>query len=178
MLSSRIRARSASWLSACLLAGTALAPSLAAAHGSHTHGHGSVRLAIDGQTVTATFEVPLEAFLGYDYPPQGAAQEQLWSAFKERLGDPLNFVEPAPEAQCTVAASSVTPDVATVPAGQDIVNVTYSVTFLCARAEVLKSFSFTAFRDHPGLRQLRVQLLGDKLRKTVTVRPRFPAVTL
>lgn len=178
MISFRIRATFASWLSACLLAGGALAPSTATAHGNHTHGHGSVRLAIDGQTVTATFDVPLEAFLGYDYPPQGNAQEQLWAAFKERLGDPRNFVEPAPEAQCKVAASSVTPNVANVPTGQDIANVVYSITFQCARVEALKSFSFTAFRDHPGLRQLRVQLLGDKLRKTVTVRPRFPAVTL
>ncbi|MFN3296101.1 DUF2796 domain-containing protein [Caldimonas sp.] len=165
-------------LCACLWVGAgSVLTSVAWAHGSHSHGHGAVRLVVEGSTLTAVFDVPLESLLGYDYPPQGADQERVWSELKTRLQDPLNFLQPAADARCQVVGHEATPDPAAADPNADIPNIVYRAEFRCDRPEALNAVSFTAFRDHPGLKQLRVQLASPKGRKTVTVRPRFPALT-
>ena len=151
--------------------------SAAQAHGSHSHGHGAVRLMMEGAILSATFDVPLESFLGYDYPPQGAAQEEVWRAFTRRLQNPSSWLQPTAEASCQAVRHEVHPDPATLDAKADIPNIVYRAEFRCDRPEALNAVSFTAFFDHPGLKQLRVQLVSPKGRKTVTVRPRFPALT-
>jgi hypothetical protein len=165
-------------LCVCLCLGaSSLLTSVAWAHGNHSHGHGTVHLVVEGVSLTATFDVPLEAFIGYDYPPQGAAQEQVWSAFKERLQDPSNFIQPAADAKCQAVGQEAKPDLSAADPKADIPNIVYRAEFRCDKPEALHAVSFTAFRDHPGLKQLRVQLALPKGRKTVTVRPRFPALT-
>lgn len=173
-----IRALSAARLAACALAALALVSPQLHAHGSHTHGHGSVRLSIDGGNVEASFDVPLESFLGYDYPPRNPAQADKLAALRERLADPAGLIEAPAEARCSVVDNRVTPDLASAPADADISNLIVVVRLRCEQPEALKAFTFSAFRDHPGLKQLRVQLQDGSKRKTVTVRPRFPAITL
>lgn len=144
------------------------------AHGNHTHGHGSARIVADGPQLTVTLDVPLESYLGFDYPPRNEAQQQAWAALRARLREPLRFVEPAADAQCVASEARVEPDPEQTHA--DIDNLALTIRFDCARPEALKSIGFTAFREYPGLKQLRVQLQNGKARKTLTVRPRFPAV--
>lgn len=166
------RLRAGLWLGASLFLA-----SVARAHGSHSHGHGTVQLVVEGAALMATFDVPLEAFLGYDYPPRGAAQQEVWNAFKARLQNPSNFLQPAAEARCRAVRHEVQPDPATAEPQADIPNIVYRAEFRCDQPEALHAVSFTAFRDHPGLKQLRVQLASPTGRKTATVRPRFPAFT-
>jgi len=162
---------------ACALFGAAACFStLSLAHGNHTHGHGNVRVVVDGPALTVNFEVPLEAYLGYDYPPRNEKQQQVWQAFLERVADPLRFVEPPAEAQCTVSASRTVPDLLQLDAKADIANLEQEVRFECAQPDALKSLSFTAFRDHTGLKQLRVRFERAGAKKTQTIRPRFPAL--
>lgn len=165
-------------LLACAFAAGTCISFNAFAHGTHTHGHGTAQLMVDGPVVEVSIDAPLESYLGYDYPPRGEAQQQVWNAFAARAGNPLNFIEPAAEARCTVTSASTTPNVSTATPAVDISNMVLAVKFHCEQPEALKSFSLNAFRDHPGLKQLRVQLQSNGQRKTVTVRPRFPAITL
>lgn len=165
-------------LLACAFAAGTCISFNAHAHGTHTHGHGTARLTVDGPVVEVSIDVPLESYLGYDYPPHGEAQQQVWDAFAARAGNPLNFIEPAAEARCTVTEASTTPDVGKATPAVDISNMVLAVKFHCEQPAALKSFSLHAFRDHPGLKQLRVQLQLNGQRKTITVRPRFPAITL
>lgn len=150
--------------------------SSALAHGDHTHGQGSARVVVDGQTLTVSLDVPLESFLGFDYPPKGEAQVQTWQALKARLAEPLRFVEPAAEGECTPAGATSKPDLSGDDPGGDLANLVYEVRFSCRKPEALKSVVFSAFRDHPGLKQLRVQATNGTVRKSLTVRPRFPAL--
>lgn len=162
---------------ACILAGGILCFSTASwAHGNHTHGHGTARLVVDGPTLAVTLDVPLESYLGYDYPPGDDAQQKTWADFRARLADPLRFVEPAADAQCAVRDAKTSPKLDAADAQADIDNLILEIRFTCARPEALKSVGFTAFREHPGLKQLRVQVKNGATRKTLTVRPRFPAV--
>lgn len=178
MFESFRRARRVSRTGARLCAGLSLVlASTVWAHGSHSHGHGTVRLVIEGHHLTASFDVPLESFLGYDYPPQGAEQERVWRAFKARLQDPTQFIQPAAEADCRVLGHDLMPELTQADPMGDIPNIVYRVQFRCHRPEALQAVVFTAFADHPGLKQLRVQLITPQGRKTVTVRPRFPALT-
>ena len=150
---------------------------LALAHGNHTHGHGNVQVSVDGAAMTVRLDVPLEAYLGYDYPPRNEKQQQVWQAFVERVADPLRFVEPPAEAQCKLSGSRTEPALGEVVDPKvDIANLVHEIRFECAQPEALKSLSFSAFRDHPGLKQLRVRLERAGAKKTQTIRPRFPAL--
>lgn len=159
-----------------LLGAAACFSSLAFAHGNHTHGHGSAQVVLAGQTLTVTLDVPLEAYLGFDYPPRDDQQQQKWAAFVARSSEPLRFVEPLPAAGCALAASQHKPDLAQADPAVDIANLQWVIRFDCPRPEALKSLTFTAFRDHPGLKQLRVTVDAGAAKKTQTIRPRFPAL--
>ncbi|PKO32234.1 MAG: hypothetical protein CVU34_16510 [Betaproteobacteria bacterium HGW-Betaproteobacteria-7] len=146
------------------------------AHGAHTHGHGTAKVIVDGAALTVTLDVPLESYLGYDYPPRNEAQQKTWADFRARLAEPLRFVEPPAEAQCSAAQAATVPNLAQMDQQADIVNLVVEIKFDCASPAALKSVGFTAFREYAGLKQLRVQLQNGATRKTLTVRPRFPAV--
>lgn len=162
---------------ACVLGAAFLCISGGAwAHGNHTHGHGTAKVHVEGQVLSVSMNVPLESYLGYDYPPRNEAQQKTWADFRARLAEPLRFVEPSADAQCTVSRAATVPALASSEAHADIDNLTLEISFNCSRPEALKSVSFSAFREHPGLKQLRVQLQNGTARKTLTVRPRFPAV--
>lgn len=162
---------------ACVLAAAVLCCSgVARAHGDHTHGHGSARVVVVGAALSVTLDVPLESYLGYDYPPRTEGQQKTWAAFRARLAEPLRFVEPAAEAQCVASQPATVPNLEQLDAQADIVNLLVEIKFDCASPAALKSVGFTAFREHAGLKQLRVQVQNGATRKTLTVRPRFPAV--
>ncbi|PKO86869.1 MAG: hypothetical protein CVU18_12900 [Betaproteobacteria bacterium HGW-Betaproteobacteria-12] len=148
----------------------------AQAHGDHTHGHGKAAVVVDGAALTVTLDVPLESYLSFDYPPRNEAQQKTWSDFRARLAEPLRFVEPAAAAQCSPAQPTTVPNLEQLDPQTDIVNLVVEFKFDCASPAALKSLGFTAFREHAGLKQLRVQLQNGAARKTLTVRPRFPAV--
>lgn len=148
----------------------------ARAHGDHTHGHGKAAVVVDGPALTVTLDVPLESYLGYDYPPRNDAQQKTWADFRARLAEPLRFAEPPAEAQCTAGPAATVPNLEQLDPQIDIVNLVVELKFDCAQPAALKSLGFTAFREHAGLKQLRVQLQNGAARKTLTVRPRFPAV--
>jgi hypothetical protein len=148
----------------------------AQAHGDHNHGHGKATIVVDGAALTVTLDVPLESYLGYDYPPRNDAQQKTWADFRARLAEPLRFVEPVAEAQCSPAQPATVPNLEQLDPSADIVNLVVEIKFDCASPAALKSVGFTAFREHAGLKQLRVQLQNGATRKTLTVRPRFPAV--
>jgi hypothetical protein len=146
-------------------------------HGDHTHGHATLTLVIEGDVLRGEFNFPLESLLGFDYPPKTPAQQQTLDLLKGRLGELDKFIEPAAEAACTVARSQLAPDLATADRSADIANIVYAFEFECARVSALQSIVFSAFGNHAGLKQLRVSLSAPAGRKTVTVRPKFPAIT-
>jgi hypothetical protein len=159
---------------ACVLACLTFAASGAHAHGNHTHGHGTVRMEADGALLSAEFDLPLESLLGYDHPPQGDDQLKVLQALRERLQQPERFMAPAAGAQCVLTGSEVSPEL--TDQGPEIENLRLRLSYRCEQPGALQSISFTAFEGHPGLKQLRLQWKGPNGRKTVTVRPRFPAV--
>lgn len=161
----------------CLLA-AALIPATAFAHGNHTHGHGTARAELAGQTLTVQLEIPLESFLGYDYPPKGDAQQKLWQDFVAQMATPGDLLSPAAEAGCVLDQHNISPDIVKPEAGRDIDNLRVKLVYQCKEAAALKSLAVPAFARYPGLKQLRLQWSAGSTRKTVTIRPRFPAVTL
>ena len=152
-------------------------PSPAFSHGSHTHGHATLTLVVDANGMKGEFNFPLESLLGFDYPPKTPSQQQALDALKIRLGQLDKFIEPAPEAVCTPIGANVSPDLETADPSADIANIVHSFRFECDKASALRSVYFTAFRNHPGLKQLRVKLTAPAGGKTLTVRPKFPAIT-
>lgn len=162
---------------ASVLAAATVLAAPALGHGSHTHGHGTLNLVIEGNVLHGTFNFPLESLLGFDFPPTNSRQQVALGALKKRLGEPTQFLEPAAEAGCTAVRSSVEPDLESAAPDADIANIVYAFRFECARVEALQSVYFSAFRNHAALKQLRIDLDAPAGRKTQTVRPKFPAIT-
>lgn len=158
---------------ACVLACIVAASFPVQAHGDHTHGHGTVRMEADGPLLVAELDMPLQSLLGYDHPPSGSAQLAVLHALRVRLAEPERFISPAAAARCEVTDRQVSPPL--TDQGPEIVNLRLRLSYRCEQPGALQSIRFTAFEGHPGLKQLRLNWKGPAGRKTVTVRPRFPA---
>ena len=46
-------------------------------HAAHSHGVGNLELVVQGGTVKASFEIPMESLLGFEHLPRSPAQPVL-----------------------------------------------------------------------------------------------------
>ena len=98
------------------IAVTATILALSAAHavaepvrqlGPHQHGHGTLNLAVEGQTVQMEFEVPGADIVGFEYEATTAEDQAKVKAAEEKLARPLAlFVLPG-NAGCKVTSAKV-----------------------------------------------------------------------
>jgi hypothetical protein len=45
-------------------------------HAAHSHGVGNLELVVQGGTVKASFEIPMESLLGFEHLPRTTAQKK------------------------------------------------------------------------------------------------------
>lgn len=73
---------------------------------AHQHGHGTLNIAFEGSSVVMELEAPGADIVGFEHPPESAADRALVDAAIADLAKPLDlFVLPA-GAGCTVTAAA------------------------------------------------------------------------
>lgn len=97
-----------------LVIAAALAVAFAApvrAGGGHAHEHGVTHLdiVVDGDRVALSLQAAGYHIVGFEHAPEGAAQHAAWAAAEAALADAAALFRPDAEADCRVAAATVTP---------------------------------------------------------------------
>ena len=75
--------------------------------GPHQHGHGSLNLAVEGQTVQIALEVPGADIVGFEYEATTAEDRAKVQAAEEKLAQPLALFVLPRNAGCKVTSAKV-----------------------------------------------------------------------
>jgi hypothetical protein len=153
-------------LSALILRPTLLALvwPLAALAGPHEHGVARMNVAIDGQQVQVSIQVPLESLLGYERAPRDANEKAQAMAMLERLKQAQEVVVTPPAAQCRpVEAAQITAPLIEGKGSADKhgdLNGQYKL--VCAQPAELGTLEVSLFEVSRRISRVQVQVAGPK----------------
>lgn len=167
-------------------AGFAVALSLpalsgAVAAGPHQHGTASLAVALTGNQLQVELTLPARDVVGFERAPRTDEERRKVAAARDRLLDGMALLGPTAEARCTPSKPAEVKSelLAPPPTGQSAhrhghdehadFDAVYSLT--CADPAALSGLDQTLFKAFPGLKQIRVQAIGAKGPKRVTLTP-------
>jgi hypothetical protein len=144
-------------------------------HAAHAHGLGTAEIAIDGKTVKVAFEIPMESLLGHEYLPRSAAEKKAMADLQAAVTKASYFVSLPATAECK--DKSITAESAMF-AGKKSEHSDLDVEFEfeCAKPEALTLIEFPLFAKHPRLASLKVDMVGPKGQKSLTVKAKDPVL--
>ena len=144
-------------------------------HAAHSHGLGTLELAIEGRTVKGTFEIPMESLLGHEYLPRTAVEKKALAELQKATTKASYFVSFPAAAECK--EKSITAESAMF-AGKKSEHSDLDVEFEfdCAKPQALTQIEFLLFAKHPRLSSLKVDMAGPKGQKSLTVKAKDPVL--
>jgi len=144
-------------------------------HAAHSHGMGMLELVIQGKTVKATFEIPMESLLGHEYLPRSAAEKKAMANLKAGVAKAAYFMSFPAAAQCQ-EKSMKTESVMFEGKKSEHADLDAELEFECAKPEALTQIEFPLFAKHPRLGSLKVDMVSPKGQKSVTVKTKDPVL--
>lgn len=172
----------------------ALAALAAQAHGpgAHEHGAATLEVAVDGDRIELHFESPLDNLLGFERAPRSEAERQAVRAMAQRLHRAGELFVATPQAQCSVASTSLESGVlpaallaapgASAPAtspGADAdghADLDANIVLRCAKPQALKGLQLRLFEAFPRLRRIDAQLATGTRQSAARLTPREAAL--
>lgn len=144
-------------------------------HAAHSHGLGTVEVAIDGKMVKASFEIPMESLLGHEYLPRSAAEKKAMSELQAAATKSSYFVSFPPAAECK--EKSITAESAMFAGKKsEHSDLDVDIEFECAKPQALNQIEFPLFAKHPRLGSLKVDLVSPKGQKSLTLKAKEPVL--
>ena len=144
-------------------------------HAAHSHGLGTLEIAIDGKKVKGTFEIPMESLLGHEYLPRSATEKKAMADLQSAASKASYFVIFPAAAECKEKSLSAE---SAMFAGKQSEHSDLDVDFEfeCAKPQALNQIEFPLFAKHPRLGSLKVDLAGPKGQKSLTVKAKDPVL--
>lgn len=151
-----------------------LAVPLAHAQHKHVHGEGKLDVAIDGETVTLTLELPLDAVTGFERAPKNDKERAALANAEKLLNDAAALWLPTPAAACTVRSAEVG-----MPkfAGGEHADVDARYVFRCANPAALKGIETSIFKSFKRLYRLEAQRAGPSGQGKQRLTPKAPVLS-
>ena len=156
--------------------------------GAHQHGHGTLNLAIAGQTINMELEVPGADIVGFEHKAEAAENKAGIEEAEKTLAQPLALFTLPDAARCKVASAKVDLVGETKPehdeeqdahvghAQQDEhrAEATHSefhaqYSLACSNVEAVTTILFPYFNVFPNSKELTVTLITEKGQKAFEV---------
>jgi Protein of unknown function (DUF2796) len=154
--------------------------------GPHQHGHGSLNLAVEGQTVQMALEVPGADIVGFEYEATTAEDQAKVQAAEEKLAQPLALFVLPRNAGCKVTSAKVViaresetdhdaheheehaqAEVDGPEAEHSEFHAEYALS--CSNVAAITTISFPYFAAFPSSEELAVTLITEKSQKAFEV---------
>lgn len=74
---------------------------------AHEHGHSTLNVGIEGNTVNMELEAPGADIVGFEYVAEAEADKAKVAAAKKALADPLSLFRPSAAAGCKLASTDI-----------------------------------------------------------------------
>jgi predicted nucleotidyltransferase len=145
------------------------------AHAAHSHGVGSLELSVQAGKVSGSFEIPMESLLGHEHLPRTEAQKKAMANLQSGLASADYFMALPAAAQCKQislkASSSMFEGKKSEHSDLDI-----DVAFECAQPAALTELRIALFAKHPRLKSLKVDMVGPKGQKSLSLSAKDPVL--
>ena len=154
--------------------------------GPHQHGHGTLNLAIEGQTVQMEMEVPGADIVGFEYEATTAEDQAKVKAAKDNLAQPLALFVLPRNAGCKVTSAKVVvahesetdhdaheneADAHAEADGHEAEHSEFHAQYAlsCSDVTAITKISFPYFDVFPNSEELAVTLITEKSQKVFEV---------
>ncbi len=150
-------------------------------HGKgHSHGVGNLDIAVQGNSIKVTFELPMESTVGFEHAPKTAAQKEAIVQLQATLNKEtlLTFTDAAKCQQTSIKASSpLFEALQTQPpkgASSAHSDVSVDIEFSCVNTKLLDRADLRIFKQFTRLKTIRIQFAGPNGQRSGTVKTAQP----
>lgn len=158
----------------------AIPPATAQQH-AHTHGHMTLDVAVDVQSIVLAVESPLESFLGFERAPRTDAEHKRVADMIAHLNAANQLFQPDPAAACKLSKVELTSSALSLGTKEEEVyrhshdekhrhdhtddehaNINVDIVFTCARATEARFIDVKLFDTYPRIRTINVQVAAPQ----------------
>lgn len=158
-----------------LAAALGLLPPTAFAAKGHVHGAGSLNASLEGNQITISLELPLDAATGFERAPRTPQEKAALDETARYLSSAVGVFSPSPDAQCSVQDAQVRmPFIDGRANAGDHADIEATYVFRCARPAALKSVETSLFRQFRRLYRLEVQQVAPNGQRATRLTPKQP----
>ena len=125
---------------------------------AHVHGVAKMDLAVEGNKLTVSMEMPLDNTVGFEHLPSTEAQKRALAESMRILRNASDLFVPTAAAECTVESADVGDPFPGGKAKADgHADVDADYVFRCAKPAALKGLETTLFKHFSRLHRIDVQ---------------------
>jgi len=163
----------AGWLSLAFAADKT--PANEPVHAAHSHGVGNLELVVQGASVKASFEIPMESLLGFEHLPRTPAQKKAMADLQTAVGQTSYFISLPAAADCQPKSLQVNADMFDGKKSEHS-DLDAEMEFSCSQPSALKQLEISLFKKHPRLSSLKVDMVTPKGQASVTLKAKDPVL--
>jgi hypothetical protein len=140
----------------------------------HDHGTAQVQVALEGEQLTLTMQLPQESLVGFEHAPRTSAQRQAMADALARLRQSGDLIQPDAEARCRPTKTEVKdphePRGASAGAAADHADVEVEIGFRCAQAAQLRTLGIGLLETFPRLKRVQAVVATPQGQRKFTLR--------
>jgi len=144
-------------------------------HAAHSHGVGNLELVVQGSSVKASFEIPMESLLGFEHLPRTPEQKKAMADLQTATAQASYFITLPAAADCQPKSLQVNADMFKGQKSEHS-DLDVALEFSCAQPNALKQLEIPLFKKHPRLSSLKVDMVSPKGQASVTLKAKDPVL--
>jgi hypothetical protein len=145
------------------------------AHAAHSHGLGQLELVVQGGTVKASFEIPMESLLGFEHLPRTPEQKKAMADLQTATAQASYFITLPAAADCQPKSLQVNADMFKGQKSEHS-DLDAELEFSCSQPSALKQMEIPLFKKHSRLSALKVDMVSPKGQASVTLKAKDPVL--
>lgn len=156
-----------------------LAPTIAAAHGTHQHGVAHVDVAVDAAGIEWSLTADGEGVLGFEHSPADAAELAAVARATDTLRAGAHLVAVPAAAGCTEQTSAVQSPYAAGSAEGGHADWKASYRLNCSSADAIDELDVSGlFAAFPGMETVKLQLISATGQTGADLTPKNPRIAV
>lgn len=151
-------------------------PASAQQQQAHVHGHMTLDVAVDAQTITLAVESPLDSFLGFERAPRTDAERKRVADLVARIQSADSLFQPDPEGACKLSKVALSSAALGLGEKQDDehghdhadkkahdhehehASIDIDIVFICTQATEARFIDVKLFDSYPRIRTVAAQV--------------------
>lgn len=144
-------------------------------HAAHSHGLGQLELVVQGGTVKASFDIPMESLLGHEHVPRTPEQKKAMADLQTATAQASYFIILPTAAGCQSKSLQVDSPMFKGKKSEHS-DLDAQLEFSCSQPSALTQIEIPLFKKHARLSALKVDMVSPKGQSSVTLKAKDPVL--